>query len=87
MKWNTCLRNCKGDKIFVGGLEIWCYKLDYPSPIMIHNHVLDIVHNILEEDFMIELGNDESLAFYNEEYSDDEPEELTQDFIDEGDNR
>ena len=43
---------------------------------MIHNHVLDIVHNILEEDFMIELGNDESLAFYNEEYSDDEPEEL-----------
>ena len=36
---------------------------------------------------MIESGNNEALAFYNEEYSDDEPEELTQDFIDEGDNR
>ena len=36
-------------------------------------------------DFLI-IG-DEALAFYNEEdHSDDEPEELSKDFIDEGDN-
>ena len=46
---------------------------------------LSIFQFFLLNDFLI-IG-DEALAFYNEEdHSDDEPDELNKDFIDEGDN-